>query len=226
MLKSVKKAAKWSSLAFTAVSLIIMFTPVANWLASPLIVEAGPPRTTDVIAVLGGGAYPNGVLTGSSNERLIRAIILYREGRAPRMVFTGGKVVDVATKLNYTVLGAKREDKSRFVEAGLMRDIAVGMGVLPTVCVVEDESLSTFENLRNLKALMEKERWKSVTLVSSPVHMRRSVMAASKLGMDFTPAPAMDATVHKTGAIARVHLMREVLWEYAALGLYWFRGQV
>lgn len=226
MLKAVKKALKWASFAFTFVSLIVMFTPVANWLAAPLLVEEGPPGKTDVIAVLGGGAYSNGVLGAASNERLIRSVRLYREGRAPRIVFTGGKVVGVASKLSHTVLGAKGEVEARFVEAGLMRDIAVGMGVPTDACIVEDESLSTFENLRNLKALMERHGWKKAALVSSPVHMRRSVMTAKKLGVDFIAAPAMDATMQKTGPLARVHLMREVLWEYAALGLYWVRGQV
>lgn len=226
VLKTVKKAVSRACFAFTGLALVVMFTPLANWLATPLLVEEGPQEATDIIAVLGGGAYANGVLGSASNERLIKAVLLYNEGRAPKLVFTGGKVVGVASKLNHTLLGAKNVEKARFAEAALMRDIAVGMGVPQTDCVVEDESLSTYENLKNLKALMERQGWSSAAIVSSPVHMRRAAMAAGRLGMDFTPVPAMDATFCKTGPLARVHLMREVLWEYAAFGLYWLRGQV
>lgn len=224
--KAVKKIIGWSCFVFTVIALVIMFTPVANRLAAPLLVADGPDRKTDVIAVLGGGAYSNGVLGGASNERLIKSVLLYRQGRAPKIVFTGGKVVGVNAKLGHTVFGTTRDDESRFVEARLMRDIAVGMGVPPNDCVVEENSLSTYENLRNLKALMEKEGMKTTIIVSSPLHMRRAVMAAARLGVDFTPASAPDATMQKTTPIARVHLMRDVLWEYFALGLYWTRGQI
>lgn len=226
LLKAGKKIIKWSCFVFTFVALIIMLTPLPNWLAAPLLVEEGAKRKTDIIAVLGGGAYSNGVLGGASNERLIKSVLLYREGRAPKITFTGGKVVGVRAKLSHTVLGEVSEDKGRFVEAGLMRDIAVGMGVPSADCLVEDNSLSTYENLKNLKSLMEKEGLRTATIVTSPLHMKRAVMTAEKLGIDYTAAPADDATMQKTTPIARVHLMRDVVWEYFAFGLYWTRGHI
>ena len=226
MLKAVKKTIKWSCFVFTAAALVIMLTPLANWLAVPLLVQEGEERKPDLIAVLGGGAYSNGVLGGASNERLIKSVLLYRDATAPKIVFTGGAVVGVKAKLGHTVLGAVSADKGRFKEAGLMRDIAVGMGTAPGDCLVEESSLSTYENLRNLKAIMEKEGFRTATLVSSPLHMRRAAMTASRLGIDFTAVSAADATMHKTTPIARIHLMRDVLWEYSAFVLYWMRGQI
>jgi uncharacterized SAM-binding protein YcdF (DUF218 family) len=107
-----------------------------------------------------------------------------------------------------------------------MREIAIGMGVPSGDCLVEEKSLSTFENLKNLKAYMEREGMKSATLVSSPLHMKRTALTAEKLGVDYLLSPAFDATAHKTTPIARIHLMRDVLWEYSAIGLYWLRGQI
>lgn len=225
-LKTFKKAVKWFSLAFTAVSFIVMLTPLPNRLAAPLLVSEGPAQKTDVIAVLGGGAYANGVLGGASNERLIKGVLLYREGRAPKIVFTGGSVLELKAKLNHTVLGSTDAGAGRFTEAGLMRGLATGMGVPPADCVVEDKSLSTFENLRNLKAYMDGNGMRTATIVSSPLHMKRTALIARKLGMEFTLSPAFDATKHRTTPIARVHLMRDVLWEYAALGLYWMKGNI
>lgn len=225
LLKAGKKAAKWFSFAFTAVFLVVMLTPCANWLAAPLLEAESAREKADLIAVLGGGAYANGVLGSASNERLIKGVLLYREGRARKIIFTGGSVLGIKAKLGHTVLG-NSAGEGRFTEAGLMRDIAVGMGVPSTDSLVEDKSLSTFENLRNLKACMDKEGLKTALLVSSPLHMKRTALVAKKLGMDFTLAPAFDATMNKTTPIARVHLMRDVLWEYSAFGLYWMRGQV
>ncbi|CAG1065300.1 hypothetical protein BAC1_00879 [uncultured bacterium] len=225
-LKTFKKTVKWFSLAFTAVSFIVMLTPLSNRLAAPLLVSEGPAQKTDVIAVLGGGAYANGVLGGASNERLIKGVLLYREGRAPKIVFTGGSVLELKAKLNHTVLGSVDAAAGKFTEAGLMRDIVTGMGVPSTDCIVEDKSLSTFENLRNLKAYMDGNGLLTATIVSSPLHMKRTELIARKLGLEFTLSPAFDATMHRTTPIARIHLMRDVLWEYAALGLYWMRGQV
>lgn len=225
LLKACKKAIKWFSFAFTAVFLVVMLTPVANWLASPLLEAESGPQKADLIAVLGGGAYANGVLGSASNERLIKGVLLYREERARKIMFTGGSVLGIKAKLGHTVLGSIAGE-GRFTEAGLMRDIAIGMGVPAGDCLVEDKSLSTFENLKNLKAYMDREGLKSAALVSSPLHMKRTALVAKKLGMDFTLAPAFDATMNKTTPIARLHLMRDVLWEYAALGLYWMRGQI
>lgn len=225
-LKACKKSVKWFSFAFTAVFLAVMLTPLANWLASPLLEPEGPATKTGIIAVLGGGAYSNGVLGGASNERLIKGVLLYREGIAPKIIFTGGSVLALKTKLGHTVLGSKDAAQGRFTESGLMRDLATGMGVPPSDCLVEDKSLSTFENLRNLKAYMDREGMRTATLVSSPLHMKRAALTAKKLGIEFTLSPAFDATAHKTTPIARIHLMRDVLWEYSALCLYWLRGQV
>lgn len=225
-LKAAKKSIKWACFVFTAVCLAVAFTPLANRLGGPLLMAETDAKKTDLIAVLGGGAYANGVLGGASNERLIKAVLLYREGRAPRVIFTGGQVVGVASKLGHTVLGKAPGQGGPFVEAALMRDLAVGMGVAAKDCLVETESLSTYENLKNLKAFMDREGLKTATLVTSPLHMRRAAMTARRLGVDFAAAPAADATMHKTTPIARVHLMRDVAWEYLAFGLYWMRGQV
>lgn len=225
LLKACKKTVKWFSFVFTAVFLVVMLTPAANWLATPLLAGESGRQKVDLIAVLGGGAYANGVLGSASNERLIKGVLLYRAGWAPKIIFTGGSVLGIKAKLGHTVLGSSALE-GRFTEAGLMRDIAVGMGVPAGDCLVEDKSLSTFENLRNLKAFMDKEGIKTATLVSSPLHMKRAALTAKKLEIDFTLAPAFDATMNKTTPIARIHLMRDVLWEYSAMGLYWMRSQI
>lgn len=128
--KKLKKLAKRSvralALAFAIVVLVIVCTPIANIMARPLIV-AGEPGRSDVIVVLGGGAYADGSLGGASNERLIRAVVLYNGGYAGRIHFAGGSILKLSRKLYNTASGGG--ERLDVVESEVMRGLAVGMGV-------------------------------------------------------------------------------------------------
>lgn len=219
-----KKLIKRLCFAFTAVMLAIMFTPLPNLLARPLVVSQAGLEKTGVIAVLGGGAYPNGALGGASNERLLRGLLLYRQGYSDKMVFTGGTVPAVFPKLVHTVLG--RGAGETHPESSVMAAIALEIGVPAGDFVIDDGSLNTYENLRFVKAYMEENGVQTVTIVTSPVHMLRSALVAGKLGMRFQSAPVADYTAYRTSAIDRLSLAREAFWEYSALALYRFRGYI
>jgi len=225
MMKKVKNIIIWLSIGFTAAMLSVMFTPLANMMARPLVVDETPLQKTDVIAVLGGGAYPNGVLGGASNERLLRGLILYRQGYGKTVIFTGGSVNSMRDKLGHTVLGSRAE-MTVIGESVLMRQAALGLGMSEADTVFDDRSLNTYENLVFVRAYMEEKGLESVTIVTSPTHMRRAELIAKKLGLKFQSAPVADYTEYRRGAIDRLSLFREVLWEYLALVLYSIYGYI
>jgi len=225
MMKKVKNIIIWLSIGFTAAMLSVMFTPLANMMAKPLVIDETPLQKTDVIAVLGGGAYPNGVLGGASNERLLRGLILYRQGYGKTVIFTGGSVNSMRDKLGHTVLGSRAE-MTVIGESVLMRQAALGLGMSEADTVFDDRSLNTYENLVFVRAYMEEKGLESVTIVTSPTHMRRAELIAKKLGLKFQSAPVADYTEYRRGAIDRLSLFREVLWEYLALVLYSIYGYI
>ncbi|OGP18756.1 MAG: hypothetical protein A2054_10070 [Deltaproteobacteria bacterium GWA2_55_10] len=225
MMKKVKNIIIWLSIGFTAAMLSVMFTPLANMMARPLVVDETPLQKTDVIAVLGGGAYPNGVLGGASNERLLRGLILYRQGYGKTVIFTGGSVNSMRDKLGHTVLGSRAE-MTVIGESVLMRQAALGLGMSEADTVFDDRSLNTYENLVFVRAYMEEKGLESVTIVTSPTHMRRAELIAKKLGLKFQSAPVADYTEYRRGAIDRLSLFRETLWEYLALVLYKIYGYI
>lgn len=225
MMKKVKNIIIWLSIGFTAAMLSVMFTPLANMMARPLVVDETPLQKTDVIAVLGGGAYPNGVLGGASNERLLRGLILYRQGYGKTVIFTGGSVNSMRDKLGHTVLGSRAE-MTVIGESVLMRQAALGLGMSEADTVFDDRSLNTYENLVFVRAYMEEKGLESVTIVTSPTHMRRAELIAKKLGLKFQSAPVADYTEYRRGAIDRLSLFRETLWEYLALVLYSIYGYI
>ncbi len=100
------------------------------------------------------------VFGGKRLERAERAAELYKQGLAPRILFTGGDKRGIGV-----------------CEAERLRDHAVSLGVPPEACMVECESVNTLENVRMSVALVEEALgWKNiqnVILVSSPYHLRR-----------------------------------------------------
>ncbi|MEE9613471.1 MAG: YdcF family protein [Thermodesulfobacteriota bacterium] len=211
--------------AFTVLVLVVMFTPVANYMARPLVV-APKDREADLIVVLGGGVFPNGLLGGGSNERLIHGLLLYKEGRAPKIIFSGGSIIKTSAKILHTI--TRSEDTSRIdaVEADIMKDISVRLGIPAGDLSVDGDSIHTYGNLAAVKGFMETRGLKSCLIVTSPTHILRSMKVSGKLGLDCYPAPVGDYTPHIRGSTGRLSLMRAVLWEYAALGLYKAYGYI
>lgn len=202
-----------------------MFTPAANILARPLIIDENL-KKADLIAVLGGGAYKDGSLGRASNERLIKGLLLYRQGYAPEVIFSGGTLVNLNDKLLHTVTGSNGIAHGGIIESEVMRDIAVKLGMPAKDFALEKSSLNTYENLKGVKKYMEENGLKTCIIVTSSTHMKRASLIASKLGLEFSPAPVKDYSPYRTSALERLTLLREVLWEYAGLALYKVYGYI
>lgn len=218
----VLNAVKAFCYAFTATAILFIYTPLANWMARPLTME---PRLekADLIVVLGGGAYRDGTLTAASNERLIHGLLLYRQGRAPRVIFSGGTITDPGAKFVHTVTGSTSAVMDA-VESLRMEEIANGLGIPESDTVADVYSTNTYENMVDVKEYMVKNGLSSCLLVSSPVHMLRAMSVAKKLGVSCAPAPVDDYTPHRKTGIDRLSLARETAHEYAGLVYYRILG--
>lgn len=223
-MRKLKKSAKVLALISAAILLATMFTSLPNMLAGPLIVSGPALGKAGVIAVLGGGAYPNGTLGSASNERLIKGLVLFKRGHAGKIVFTGGMVEGTLGKLGNTVLGARPGEY--LPEASVMGDLARELGMPPEDMAVDRGALNTYENLRFVKTYMEDNGLESVIIVTSPTHMKRASLVAEKLGLSYVCAPVEDNTPYRTSAIDRLALMREVMWEYLGIVLYHIYGYI
>lgn len=224
-IKAFKKAAIWFSALFTAGALFIMYTPVSNMMARPLVMEPEIQKA-GIIAVLGGGAYKNGALGQASNERLLSGMLLYREGLAPKIIFSGGSILEPSKKIMHTVMRSDAAGDMGAVEARLMEETALSLGIPVKDCAVDAGSTNTYENLKNVKGYMAENGLETCLIVTSPTHMRRSALVARKLGMNFHPAPVTDYTRYRTSALERLNLFHEAMWEYAGLVLYKVYGYI
>ncbi len=214
------------SVAFIIFLGVVAYTPLSNLLARPLIVEAAFIEKVDVVFVLGGGAYPNGVLGKSSSERFIRGMLLHRDDLGRELVFIGGSITDVTSKLAHTL--SRSEDSSAIdvTESAIMYDAAVRLGLNKAALHLDKDSTHTYSNVLFAQKFMEDRALKSCMLVTSPTHMYRVTRVARKLGLSCKAAPVADHTPFRDSALERMVLLREVLWEYAGLAIYKIYGYI
>ena len=221
----IKRAISTLSVIFTLFFLILASTPAANYAAGSLTVS---PRLkkADIIVVLGGGAYENGVLNGASNERFIQGVLLYKEGLSPFILFSGGSIKSYSKKIFHTLTETEDAARPDVVEASIMKDTAEKIGIPRYSIHVDTKSTNTYTNLKTAGYIMEKRGLKTCLLVSSPAHMKRAMKVSEKLKLNCFPAPVKDYTWERSGALDRVSLFREAAWEYAALFLYRAYGYI
>lgn len=220
-----EKIVAWLAVLFTAVVLAVMFTPVANFMARPLIIKPVLKRA-DIIAVLGGGAYKNGALGKTSTERLVAGLMLYKQGFSGKIIYSGSAITSDSKKIFRAITKSDESARGVAVEAGLMKNISDGLGIGISDTVVDNSSTNTYQNLSHVKDHMEKAGFKTCLIVTSSTHILRAMLIAKKLGMECYPAPVDDYTEFRLAAADRLGLFYEALWEYAGLVFYKVYGYI
>ncbi len=130
--------------------------------------DLGP---ADAAVVLGAAVYgtaPSPVF----EERIRHGVALYKAGKVRMLVMTGG-------------LGPG--DQATEAEAARLWSLA--QGVPPEAIAVETRSRTTQENLAFAQPILAQHGLSTVLLVSDPLHMRRSVAIARRLGIEAAPSP-------------------------------------
>ncbi|MGX9718656.1 YdcF family protein [Stenotrophomonas acidaminiphila] len=121
----------------------------------------------DAIIVLGAAAYdakPSPVF----EERIRHGLDLYRQGYAPKLIFTGG----------FGGAGA------RFSESQVARRYALKQEIPARDILIENRSRTTRQNLVEAKRLMDAHGMHRAILVSDPLHMARALRLSKELGID------------------------------------------
>ena len=133
---------------------------------SALIVPAYltvPKRNTyddqiDCLLVLGSPTEIDGSLSDEQRWRVDEAVRLYRTGRAPRMLMSGGPT------------------SRGYIEARTMAAYARQLGVPPEAVLVEEASMNTRENVQNSQLLLDAHGWRRVEVISSAEHLPRAAL--------------------------------------------------
>ena len=120
----------------------------------------------DAALVLGAAAWdkrPSPIF----RERINHAIVLYQSGKVRKLAFTGGAI------------------KPGFMsEAEVGMRYAVRQGVPVHDILVEKTSRTTYENLYNIRPLLNEQGLQHNVIVSDPLHLARAGVMAEDLGME------------------------------------------
>jgi uncharacterized SAM-binding protein YcdF (DUF218 family) len=179
---------------------------VLLWLGAVAVwIAVGPPVTGtergETALVLGAaviGDKPSPVFAA----RLDHAAALYREGRAWRVLVTGG-----------------RSGEDELSEAAAGAAYLQAHGVPVSAILSEDRSRTTRQNLSNARGVLGKEAGKPVLIVSDPLHMRRAMAMAVAEGFAALPSPTPTTRYRSLGTQAPF-LAREVWFMHA----HWLAG--
>lgn len=141
----------------------------------PVAAEALP--QADAIVLLGGALAPpaHGRLypdLGSAADRVWHAARVFRAGKAPLLLASGGSDPEV----------------SEVPEARSMAALLVELGVPPGAIVQEDRSRTTGENARFSAPLLRARQVKTILLVTSALHMARAAAEFERVGVKVIPA--------------------------------------
>jgi uncharacterized SAM-binding protein YcdF (DUF218 family) len=139
--------------------------------------------TFDVGIVLGGysdfDVYPisDRLNFNEGTNRFQDAYLLYKKGIIKKILITSGVGAILGDKMN---------------EADMSKIALLQYGVPESDILIENVSRNTHENAVFTKTLLEKQGFaqSKLLLITSAMHMRRSIGCFKKVGLNFTPFPA------------------------------------
>jgi uncharacterized SAM-binding protein YcdF (DUF218 family) len=181
------RKSRWSP-APIALALATILLSSNAWTTNAIIqslewqnIPTGDLPKAEAIILLGGAtrskSYPRtGVDLGERSDRIVYAAQLYKQGKAPLIIISGGRI-------DWKDYG---DPESSDMAAVLVNDL----GVPPTALIEEPDSLNTYENAINVQKIMATRNIKRVLLVTSAFHMPRSLRIFRKLKMEVIPAPS------------------------------------
>ena len=212
------------------ITIIVCSTPkFAEWAASTLeqqypVVAIGNLPNVDTMIVLGGSLAPPvpprlRVELESTSDRLLHAARIYREGKAKRILLSGGQVFP---------------DFDNLPESHHAKSLLIEWGVPENVIFVDGKSKTTYENAIQSRNFLSEKGWinKPVILVTSALHMPRSIRTFEAANINVTPSVTDILVVAPTKPrifqwlpTASALQLTTVSWhEWLGLWLYQFRG--
>jgi uncharacterized SAM-binding protein YcdF (DUF218 family) len=134
----------------------------------------------EAIVVLGGGTRPRiaprpWYEVNEAGDRILYGSWLYKQGKAPLLIVTGGRA-------EWLGEGGNPESED-------MAAIAEFIGVPPNVIIQESQSFNTRDNAINTKEILTKRGINKILLVTSALHMPRSMEIFRKVGVEAIAAP-------------------------------------
>jgi uncharacterized SAM-binding protein YcdF (DUF218 family) len=216
---------RWLRAICVLVWLAVLVLPVQQWAVLPLenrFPRPTPPEHVDGVVVLGGAldmfvSADRGIPSlNAAAERMTELVTLARRYPDAKIVFSGG----YASLLS-----------GGMAEADVARQLLTQLGVPEGRVLFDSQARDTFDNAVFSKALAKPQPGETWLLVTSAVHMPRSVAIFRKAGWPVVPWPvayetALDFWVAAFAALAnKDQVLEDAGHEWSGLLVYWLEGR-
>jgi len=193
---------------FILVYFLVFKTSFVWFLANPLKI-VNFPKNVDAIVVFGGGVGETGNPGKSTVERARYATELYHKGYSDKIIFSSG----------YTY---------EYNDAENMRLFALSMNVPGEDIILEQQANSAYENVMFSKEILDKFRWGSILVVSSPYNMRRLQFVFKKQAKNIrvTYAPVKKSQFYDRTGGTTIGQIKAIIHEYLGIVYYWLKGYI
>lgn len=172
--------------------------------AGSFLVVNEKPIKSDVIIALGG----------DTNIRTDYSVRLFKEKYSNKLLFTGGII----------------DSNTNDIEAIMMQDRALELGISKKNIILESEALNTYDNAVNCKEILKAHGYKSAIIVTSNYHMRRAELVFKKVFEDtnikLTFCSVKDYVYNPTLWFLHWSSIKIVFSEYLKLIGYFVKGRV
>jgi uncharacterized SAM-binding protein YcdF (DUF218 family) len=148
-------------------------------------------RPVDAIVVLGTAQY-NGKPSPDLKARLDEALAAYKEGYAPYIVVTGGKL-----------------EGDAYTEAETGQIYLTDHGVPESAILMETEGNDSWQSMQGAADMLKQRGLKRVLLVSDGFHIFRLKLMARELGLTAFGRPASDSPIKRNSRNELDYVIRE-----------------
>ena len=162
MKKIKKKIFKYFMIISTFI-FIMFISPLPYHVGKSLIIN-DTAKKSDVIVGLSGYGQPE-YINNSYQQRALDVYYYYKQGLGNKIILSGRKQL--------------------IEEFNLMKAILLSLGVpKKNILILQKPSSSSYENLINLKEIMEKNNFNSANIITAPYHQRRVKIILEKIVKD------------------------------------------
>nr|WP_306301625.1 YdcF family protein [Geminocystis herdmanii] len=135
----------------------------------------------EAMVVLGGGIKPHifprpTIEVAEGGDRVIYSAKLYNMGKSPLVIPTGGRI-------------PWRGGENLPSEADDMAELLLLLGVPESAIIKEGNSFNTYDNAVNTRKILAELKIDRILLVTSALHMPRSIKIFEKQNLTVIPAP-------------------------------------
>lgn len=198
------------------VALLVTYTPIVSVLAAPLVRRDSIPPRVDAVAALSHGLTPDGLMRSQTLDRLLSALSLARSGVA-------GAVLVSQEQRNYGARGGRL-----VTDSGDLREIVRSFAVPAEVIFVDSIFTTRTEALR-MHGIASPRGWKTIAVVTSPLHSRRACATFEAVGFKVVCVPSTSrehAVPEARSPEDRMRTFRSWLYETFASATYKSNGWI